>query len=114
MNNIATDPGALNVAEYCLEHLGAEETYPFGPEVTVMKVSSKVFAIMPAVDEPATISLKCDPTRAIALRQSYPEITPGYHLNKQHWNTLDLTGRLPEDLVRELIDHSYELVKPRG
>ena len=100
----------MDVAGYCLEKLGAEETYPFGVEVTVMKAHGKIFAIMPAEDVPANISLKCDPTRAVVLRQTYPEITEGYHLNKRHWNTLDLTGKLDEKLVLELIDHSYDLV----
>ena len=100
----------MNVAEYCLQKLGARETYPFGADVTVMKVGGKIFALMPAVDRPASISLKCDPIRAIILRQGHPEITAGYHLNKVHWNTLDLNGDLPDDLVRELIDHSYNLV----
>ncbi len=100
----------MNVATYCLSKLGAVETYPFGPDVTVMKAGGKMFALMPAVDEPSTINLKCDPTRAIVLRQEHPEITPGYHMNKVHWNTLALTGNLPEALVLELIDHSYELV----
>lgn len=100
----------MNVAEYCLSKLRAEEAYPFGPDVTVMRVHGKLFALMPASDNPRSINLKCDPTRAILLRQDHPEITPGYHMNKMHWNTLDLTGNLPDDLVRELIDHSYELV----
>jgi predicted DNA-binding protein (MmcQ/YjbR family) len=100
----------MNVAEYCLGRLGAQETYPFGVDVTVMKVGGKIFAIMPAADEPTSISLKCEPTRAIILRQEHPEITVGYHLNKVHWNTLALDGDLPDDLVRELIDHSYNLV----
>jgi len=100
----------VNVAEYCLSKPRAEETYPFGPDVTVFKVGGKMFALAPAVDEPPTLSLKCDPTRAIILRQVYPEITAGYHLNKAHWNTLELTGSLSDDLIRELIDHSFSLV----
>jgi predicted DNA-binding protein (MmcQ/YjbR family) len=101
------------VAEYCLAKPGAQETYPFGTEHTVFKVGGKMFALTPAEAEPASINLKCDPTRAMILRQEYPEITPGYHMNKTHWNTLDLTGNLPAELVWELIDHSYELVAPR-
>ena len=100
----------MDVAAYCLEKPFAEETYPFGPDATVFKVKGKMFAIMPAVDKPHDISLKCDPMRAIILRQDHPEITEGYHLNKKHWNTLDITGELPDDLVAELIDHSYNLV----
>ena len=100
----------MNVAEYCLEKLGAVESYPFGVDVTVMKVHGKMFASMPSTETPTSINLKCDPTRAVLLRQEHPEITPGYHMNKVHWNTLDLSGELRDDLVRELIDHSYELV----
>ncbi|MBW4061230.1 MmcQ/YjbR family DNA-binding protein [Candidatus Saccharibacteria bacterium] len=100
----------INVAEYCLEKLGAEETYPFDATTTVMKVHGKMFALMAAVENPPSINLKCDPTRSILLRQEYPEIAAGYHMNKVHWNTLDLTGNLPDALVRELIDHSYDLV----
>ena len=100
----------IDVADYCLSKAGAEETYPFGPEVTVFKVGGKMFAVAPASEEPRSVSLKCDPVRAQILRQDYPEITAGYHLNKQHWNTLDLTGGLSDELVWELIDHSYELV----
>jgi predicted DNA-binding protein (MmcQ/YjbR family) len=101
------------VAAYCLGKPGASENYPFGPEVTVFKVAGKMFALTPADEQPRTINLKCDPVRAQILRQEYPEITPGYHMNKTHWNTLDLTGNLPDDLVKELIDHSYELVMPK-
>ncbi len=100
----------IDVAAYCLEKLGAEETYPFGPDATVFKVHGKMFALTPATASPVSINLKCDPTRAIILRQEHPEITPGYHMNKAHWNTLDLKGKLPDDLIRELIDHSYDLV----
>jgi predicted DNA-binding protein (MmcQ/YjbR family) len=103
----------IDVAEYCLSKPGAQETYPFGPEATVFKVGGKMFALTPASDKPRSINLKCDPVRAQILRQEHPEIIPGYHMNKQHWNTLDLTGALPEDLVVELIDHSYDLVAPK-
>ncbi len=74
----------MNVAEYCLNKPGAEETYPFGVDVTVMKVGGKMFALMPATDVPRTINLKCDPTRAVLLRQEHAEIRPGYHMNKTH------------------------------
>lgn len=100
----------MNIAEYCLGKPGAVETYPFGSQVTVFKAHGKMFALAPATDEPSTLSLKCDPTRAILLRQDFPEITAGYHLNKVHWNTLSLAGNLTDDLIHELIDHSYSLV----
>lgn len=100
----------INVAEYCLTKPLSEETYPFGPDTTVFKVRGKLFALTPASANPDSINLKCDPTRAILLRQEHPEITAGYHMNKVHWNTLDLTGALSDELVAELIDHSYDLV----
>jgi predicted DNA-binding protein (MmcQ/YjbR family) len=65
---------------------------------------------MPNDGKDGRITLKCDPDRAVMLREAYPEITPGYHMNKQHWNTLNLHGKLSDDLVQELIDHSYQLV----
>lgn len=103
----------IDVAAYALKKPGAVETYPFGPEYTVIKVGGKMFALMPAVKRPGHVNLKCDPVRAPWLRREHPEITPGYHMNKDHWNTLDLTRSLSDDLVRELIDHSYELVAPK-
>ena len=103
----------MDVAKYCLSKDGAVEDYPFGNEVTVFKVDGKMFALTQAVDLPETINLKCDPIRAQILRQDHPEIAPGYHMNKSHWNTLDLKGKLPDSLIRELIDHSYDLVAPK-
>jgi predicted DNA-binding protein (MmcQ/YjbR family) len=69
----------------------------------------KIFALL-NLEYPHSISLKCDPVRAIELREKYEDIKPGYHMNKKHWNTLDLTGTLDDKLIQELIDHSYELV----
>ncbi|MES2923442.1 MAG: MmcQ/YjbR family DNA-binding protein [Verrucomicrobiota bacterium] len=89
---------------------GAEETTPFGPDALVYKVGGKMFALTVPDEFPARINLKCDPERSISLRDEYEAIIPGYHMNKRHWNTLVLDGSLPAKLVRELIDHSYELV----
>lgn len=95
--------------DYCLTKRGTSLTYPFGPETIVMKVGTKMFAIL-QVDGPSQVSLKCDPERAERLREQFPEIKPGYHLNKQHWNTVDLDGNLAIEEIKGLIDHSYELV----
>jgi predicted DNA-binding protein (MmcQ/YjbR family) len=76
----------------------------------VMKVGGKIFAIVGDEGEPLSISLKCDPIEAEALRAEFPAITPGYHLNKRHWNTIELDGSIPDDLVEDMIDASYELV----
>lgn len=95
----------------CAELPGTAEEYPFGDGVTVFKVRGKVFALIP-VDwaESPSISLKCDPARAVALRERHPAVTPGYHLNKRHWNTVTLDGSVPADEVAEWIEHSYDLV----
>jgi len=94
----------------CAAKRGAEETYPFGPDTAVYKVRGKMFALVPHSAEPPHISLKCDPEWAVVLREAYDAVTPGYHLNKKHWNTIVLDGSIPEDEIEELIDHSYELV----
>lgn len=89
---------------------GVTETYPFDEGLPVMKVGSKMFAIIAPTQIPIKISLKCDPDMAIALREQYPSITAGYHLNKRHWNTIILDGTVPIERTKELIDHSYNLV----
>jgi predicted DNA-binding protein (MmcQ/YjbR family) len=88
----------------------AEETTPFGPEHFVHKVGGKVFAIHSPMDDPLRLNLKCDPERALLLREEHESVIPGYHMNKRHWNTLILDGSLSAALVKELIRHSYELV----
>ena len=95
---------------YCLAKKGAIEDYPFGPDVIVMKVSGKMFALLSRRDDQTNLALKCDPNYAELLRQQYGSIIPGYHLNKRHWNTLLLDGSIPDKEVRELRDHSYDLV----
>lgn len=103
----------MNVEElrdYCLSKLGAEESFPFDEETLVMKVlGQKMFAIIPLESPHASISLKCDPERAIELREEYEGINAGWHLNKVHWNSVN-AEMVPADLVRYLIDHSYDLI----
>ena len=99
-----------DVIAHCLSLPGAEETTPFGPEALVYKVGSKMFAVTVPEDYPARINLKCDPERAIELRDEHKAIKPGWHMNKRPWNTVVLDGRLPPKLVRELVEHSYQLV----
>jgi predicted DNA-binding protein (MmcQ/YjbR family) len=89
---------------------GAVEDYPFGDDVAVFKVGGRVFALCSLAGHPGTVSLKCDPTLAEALRDRYPAVRPGYHLNKRHWNTIELDGSVPTDELAELVDHSWELV----
>jgi len=105
--------GFMHLADFCAACLAlphAEETTPFGPDVLVYKVAGKMFALTVPEDHPPTANLKCDPDRAIELRDRYEEVQPGYHMNKRHWNTITLEGRLPNALIEELIRHSYELV----
>jgi predicted DNA-binding protein (MmcQ/YjbR family) len=99
-----------DIISHILTKPGAEETTPFGPDTLVYKVGGKMFALTTPGEFPARLNLKCDPERAMELRDEYEAIIPGYHMNKRHWNTLVLDGRLPSRLVRELIDHSYNLV----
>lgn len=95
---------------YCLAKPGTTTTYPFGEDTRVYKVLDKMYALVREDASPLHINLKCAPDDALALRQQYAAILPGYHMNKRHWNTLVLDGSIPDQLVRELIDHSYHLV----
>ena len=103
----------MNIEEfrnYCLSKKGITEEFPFDAQTLVFKVVGKMFALVPLERIPSQANLKCDPERAIALREEYDGvITPGYHMSKVHWNTLFLEN-LPPNLVNELVDHSYELV----
>ena len=96
--------------EYCLAKKGVDESFPFGETTLVFKVMGKMFALASFNEEALTVNLKCDPDRAIELRESYSDITPGYHMNKQHWNTVACEGDLDDRLILELVDHSYALV----
>jgi predicted DNA-binding protein (MmcQ/YjbR family) len=103
----------MNIEEFrdhCLSKKGVTEETPFGPETIVYKVVGKMFAATGTDRIPATANLKCDPERAIQLRNQYKSIIPGYHMNKQHWNTVTLESELDDRFIKELIDHSYELV----
>jgi len=86
------------------------EELPFGPEALVFKVMGKIFALVAWEKTPLTISLKCEPNHAMALRAMFPSVKPGYHLNKEHWNTVTLDGSLPNDEIIEMINHSYKQV----
>ena len=89
------------------------EDYPFGDQVAVFKVAGRMFALVLLGSPPGIVSLKCDPGLAVDLRARYPAITPGYHLNKRHWNTVTLDGSVANEELQELVDHSYELVVAR-
>jgi predicted DNA-binding protein (MmcQ/YjbR family) len=95
--------------EYCLSKKGVEETLPFGEDTLVYKVMGKMFALT-SFSEPNRCNLKCNPDYALDLRSQYSAVTPGFHMNKMHWNTVVFNQDLTDKLVFELIDHSYELV----
>ena len=95
--------------EYCLAKPDATEGTPFGPDVLVFKVSCKMFALAGLDEVPTTVNLKCDPDLALDLRDRYEQVRPGYHMNKKHWNTVEIDG-VPAVELRRMIDHSYELV----
>jgi predicted DNA-binding protein (MmcQ/YjbR family) len=96
--------------DHCLSFMGSEETFPFTPGTSVFKVSGKVFALSALEGEPLSVSLKCEPGLAEQLREAHACITPGYHLNKRHWNTVLLDGSLSDAVVRDLVEDSYDLV----
>ena len=101
---------ATGLHAWCLEQPGAFEDFPFGPETSVFKVAGKIFAISALDRTPLNVSVKCEPELAVALRHSYEAIVPGYHLDKRHWNTITLDGSLPDQLVRDLVEDSYDLI----
>jgi predicted DNA-binding protein (MmcQ/YjbR family) len=101
---------AAGLRRWCLAQSGAVEDFPFGPEHSVFRVGAKIFAISALDRRPLEVSVKCEPELAPQLRASYAAIRPGYHLNKRHWNTLTLDGSLPDQLIRDLIEDSYDLV----
>jgi predicted DNA-binding protein (MmcQ/YjbR family) len=101
---------AAGLRAWCLQQPGAIEDFPFGPEVSVFKVGGKMFALSALDRTPLQVSAKCEPDLAARLRASYAAIRPGYHLNKRHWNTITLDGSLPDGVVRDLVEDSYDLV----
>lgn len=95
---------------YCLSRPGVTESFPFDEVTLVFKVVNKMFALIP-LEKGKQVSLKCDPERAIALREEWEEVIGAWHMSKKHWNSVMLDGRLPDQLVFDLVDHSYDLVK---
>jgi len=95
---------------YCLSKAGTEECLPFDEHTLVFKVMGKMFALTSLNSEEFTVNLKCDPDRALDLRESYEEVQPGYHMSKKHWNTVSFEGSLRNSMLKELVDHSYDMV----
>jgi len=99
-----------DLRKYCLSKKGAEEDFPFDFSILTFKVFNKIFALTDINSSVLRINLKCSPEHAIHLRNIYPEITPGYHMNKRHWNTILIDGSIPDAEIFLMIDQSYELV----
>ena len=94
---------------YCIQKTGVTEELPFGPDTLVFKVMGKMFALC-SIDNFTSMNLKCDPEKAIELRERYGAVKPGFHMNKKHWNTVDLNGDMHQEELLKLIDDSYDLV----
>ncbi|MEH6566793.1 MAG: MmcQ/YjbR family DNA-binding protein [Halopseudomonas sp.] len=100
----------MNLRQYLLSKPEAQEDFPFGPEAAVFKVQGKMFALLGQRQGRASLNLKCDPQQAIGLRDLFPAVTPGYHMNKRHWNSVFDDGSIPPGEMQRMIDHSYALV----
>jgi predicted DNA-binding protein (MmcQ/YjbR family) len=101
-----------SVREYCLKMKACTEGFPFDENTLVMKVAGKMFALI-NLDENPSVNLKCDPEKAIELREEYEAVLPGYHMSKKHWNTVLLDGTVPDKMVKQWIEDSYQLVVSR-
>jgi len=102
----------MNIEElrnYCITKKAVTESFPFDETTLVFKVAGKMFALIDLEGE-LSVNLKCEPERAIKLREEYPAITSGYHMDKKHWNTIKIDDSLSDALIFELIDHSYDLI----
>lgn len=97
------------IRDYCLKKKGVSEGFPFGDDTLVFKVKGKLFCLT-NLEPPISINLKCDPEKALELREKYEGVIPGYHMNKKHWNTVDIGFDIDDPKILEWIDHSYELV----
>lgn len=101
---------SAELRDHLLSFPGAEETFPFGPETSVFKVAGKMFALSALGADSLRVSLKCEPALAEGLREAHAAVLPGYHLNKRHWNTVILDGSLPGQMIKDMIEDSYDLV----
>ncbi len=95
--------------EYCLSKADVEECLPFGPDTLVFKTRGKIFALV-NLDGDLSVNLKCDPSLALELREKYPSVKPGWHMNKKHWNTVIADGSVPDKAFLGFIDHSYDII----
>ena len=96
--------------EYCLSKKGAAESFPFGEDTLVFKAKDKIFLLVSLSSNPLQFNAKCEPEKAIELREQYDAVQPGYHMNKKHWNTVIIDGSISTALLKEMIDDSYNLI----
>lgn len=99
-----------SLRDYCLSKPGTTEELPFGPDTLVFKINGKIYLLTGLNSERLSFNVKCDPQKAIELREEYPTVLPGYHMNKKHWNTVIADGSVPDNRLKEWIDHSFDLV----
>ena len=99
-----------SIREYCISKKAVSECLPFDDKTLVFKVAGKIFALANLDTHPLRVNLKCDPEKAINLRERFKSVRPGYHMNKKHWNTLEINGEVSREILINLIDHSYNLV----
>jgi len=102
-----------DLRDWCLQMPGAVEEFPFGDNTAVFKIAGKMFALSPIETDQPKVSVKCDPDLGVQLRESYEAIGFAYHLNKQHWVSVDLDGDAPDPMIRDLVEDSYDLVRPK-
>lgn len=95
---------------FCLSLPGTTEDLPFGPEVLVFRIGGKIYLLI-SLNEPNRFNVKCEPQKAIELREEFEEVQPGFHMNKKHWNTVFVDGRIPQARLREMIKDSFQLVR---
>ena len=100
----------VTLREYCISKSAVTESFPFGDDTLVFKADGKIFVLV-NLEGDLSINLKCDPVLALDLRERYSAVTPGYHMNKKHWNTIYLDGTVPDKELFSWIDHSYDLIK---
>jgi predicted DNA-binding protein (MmcQ/YjbR family) len=99
------------IREYCLSKQGVEEGFPFGEDTLVFKTSNKIFLLIGLDNNPLSFNVKCNPDKALELREQFPCVVPGYHMNKKHWNTIIVDGSVSSKQIKEWIDDSYHLIK---
>ncbi len=100
------------IRDFCIAKPAVTEDFPFDEDTLVFKVAGKMFALV-SLSEANSINLKCDPERAVELRSNYEAVQPGYHMNKTHWNTVSFNRDVPDELLLELVAHSYSIVVKR-